>query len=259
MSRYTVQRLTDPALLRDFLDRRRDAYMVGDLAEPYWSNAEFYGAFEGSLLQGVVLKYKPIDPPPMISAGAAEAVAAIYTHLAATTPALFYHAAYEHLAAIRAQYRINEGKHLEHYRMICTAEAFTPLDMATVDARLRRLNVADWADLETLMQPAPELLETMPFYGITEGDQWVAMAGSHILSPETGIGVVGWVYTHPDYRGRGYATRCTSAVTSEFFREGLTLVALNVRRDNAPAIRAYTKLGFVINNTLWEGEAQRNG
>jgi ribosomal protein S18 acetylase RimI-like enzyme len=252
MSRFSVQRITDPTLLHDFLDRRRDAYMVGDLAEPYWSNAEFYGAFEGSLLQGVVLKYKPIDPPPMISAGNAEAVAAIYTHLADTTPALFYHAANEHLDAIRAHYRINEGKQLEHYRMICTAEAFTPLD----DPRPRRLNAVDWPDLENLMQPPPEILSSMPFYGIAEGDQLIAMAGTHIFSPETGIGVVGWVYTHPDYRGRGYAARCTSAVTSEFFREGLTLAALNVRQDNAPAIRAYTKLGFAINNTLWEGEAQ---
>jgi predicted GNAT family acetyltransferase len=101
------------------------------------------------------------------------------------------------------------------------------------------------------------LLDSTPFYGIEQGGKFVALAGTHITSPETGIGVVGWVITQPEHRGRGYATACTSAVTSEFYRMGLSLAALNVRQDNPPAIRAYEKIGFAINNALWEGEAKR--
>ncbi len=253
MSKFTVQRITDHALLYDFLDRRQDAYMLGDLAEPYWSNAEFYGAFDGSLLRGVVLKYPPIDPPPMISSGDPEAVAAVYTHIAETTPRLFYHAADGHLAGILAHYIIRKNAHLAHWRMICEPNQFQPV----VSDLPRRVTSADLDKLKNLIQPPESLLDSTPFYGIEQDGRFISIAGTHIVSPETGIGVVGWVFTNPEHRGKGYATLCTSAVSAEFFRMGLTTLALNVRQDNQPAIRAYQRIGFVINNPLWEGEAAR--
>jgi len=57
------------------------------------------------------------------------------------------------------------------------------------------------------------------------------------------MAVVGNVLTHVDYRGRGYATAVTGAVTAELLRS-CDQVALNVRSDNPPALAAYRRLGY---------------
>jgi ribosomal protein S18 acetylase RimI-like enzyme len=49
--------------------------------------------------------------------------------------------------------------------------------------------------------------------------------------------------TQVDYRGRGYATAVTGAVTAELLRF-CDQVVLNVRADNPPALQAYRKLGY---------------
>ena len=41
----------------------------------------------------------------------------------------------------------------------------------------------------------------------------VAVAGTHLVSDTYGVAAIGNVFTHPDYRGRGYATLATGAVT----------------------------------------------
>jgi len=54
---------------------------------------------------------------------------------------------------------------------------------------------------------------------------------------EIGYGIL------PEYRGRGYATATTGAVTAELLRF-CDEVVLNVRADNPPALQAYRKLGY---------------
>ncbi len=49
--------------------------------------------------------------------------------------------------------------------------------------------------------------------------------------------------THVDFRGRGYATAVTGAVTAELLRF-CDEVVLNVRADNPPALQAYRRLGY---------------
>ena len=71
----------------------------------------------------------------------------------------------------------------------------------------------------------------------------VAAAGTHVISPSARLAVVGNVLTHVDYRGRGFATAVTGAVTAELLRT-CDQVVLNVRADNPPAINAYRRLGY---------------
>jgi predicted GNAT family acetyltransferase len=63
--------------------------------------------------------------------------------------------------------------------------------------------------------------------------------------------MIGGVYTHPDYRSRGYATLATSAVTEEALKNA-EAAALFVRSDNYSAIKAYEKIGYRnIGEKLW--------
>ncbi len=82
------------------------------------------------------------------------------------------------------------------------------------------------------------------YYGIRVNGRLVAAAGTHVISREARLAVVGNVLTHVDYRGRGYAKAVTSAVTAELLRY-CEQVVLNVRSDNPPAISAYRRLGYM--------------
>ena len=72
---------------------------------------------------------------------------------------------------------------------------------------------------------------------------WSSAAGTHVVSPGARLAVVGNVLTHVDYRGRGFATAVTGAVTAELLRT-CDQVVLNVRSDNPPALNAYRRLGY---------------
>jgi GNAT superfamily N-acetyltransferase len=81
------------------------------------------------------------------------------------------------------------------------------------------------------------------YFGIRVNGRLVAAAGTHVISRQAGLAVVGNVLTHAEHRGRGYAKATTSAVTNELLRY-CDHVVLNVRADNPPAIAAYRRLGY---------------
>jgi predicted GNAT family acetyltransferase len=86
----------------------------------------------------------------------------------------------------------------------------------------------------------------------------IAAAGTHVISPAARLAVVGNVLTHTDFRGRGFATAVTGAVTAELLRT-CDQIVLNVRADNPPAINAYRRLGFVEHTRFEERLIHRLG
>ena len=72
---------------------------------------------------------------------------------------------------------------------------------------------------------------------------WWRPPGTHVISRTARLAVVGNVLTHADFRGRGFATAVTGAVTAELLRS-CDQVVLNVRADNPPALAAYRRLGY---------------
>ena len=85
---------------------------------------------------------------------------------------------------------------------------------------------------------------------IQAGKVWVVMEGKDLLfkteeAARTPDGVVvGGVFTHAEYRGRGLATRGLAAWAQVLFAQGVQHVALHVNARNAPAIKAYERVGF---------------
>ncbi len=261
MTAYRVARVTDREALRRFLDPHRYTYMHGDLYEPYWSNTEYWGAWSGERLVAVVLVYLPIEPHPVLSAGEAAAVSVIYEQsIVPRFPEIYYHLQPEHIDAVSPLYEFGED-HLPFWHMTVTPETFRAIAV-TPARRLAFPDTAASGDLvylpeRDLMHIPAALIVTGTFFGIEADGRVVAAAGTHIVSTETGCGVVGWVFTEPDYRGRGYAAACTSAATAELFRRSLNVVGLNVLQSNAPALAVYEKLGYVITNPLVEGTGKR--
>lgn len=55
---------------------------------------------------------------------------------------------------------------------------------------------------------------------------------------------LGFMYTHPDFRGKGVNGLVVEALKDWSFSKGLTEIRLTVYDENGPAIRAYEKIGF---------------
>jgi predicted GNAT family acetyltransferase len=102
----------------------------------------------------------------------------------------------------------------------------------------------------------PFMFEHGIYYGAVVEGELAAIAGTHALSARHQIGVIGNVFTHPDHRCKGLATAVTGAVARELFVRGARDVALNAREDNLPAIAAYRRLGFQIEEPFWEATAR---
>jgi ribosomal protein S18 acetylase RimI-like enzyme len=167
-------------------------------------------------------------------------------------------AAPEHLPVLERYYVLSGA--LEMRRMSVTAGGFKP-----VKGEVRRLHREDARALNMLYstEGAPtgysgETIEQGVYFGAYEAGRLASVAGTHVVSPNAGVGVVGNVFTHPAFRGAGLAERVTSAVTAELLdRYGCPLVALTVNPENAPAVHAYRRLGYEPGATVVEARLRR--
>jgi predicted GNAT family acetyltransferase len=93
--------------------------------------------------------------------------------------------------------------------------------------------------------------------GFRENGRLVCVAGVHVHSPTWGVAALGNVATLPELRGRGLARGACAALCLLLLADGIETIALNVRADNAPAIAAYTQLGFELATTYTEASLER--
>ena len=239
----TVQTTQDRALLRDFLEGNRlfAAYALCDLEDREFSRTRWAAAFDGDEMVSIVLEYSGMTPQPLFVMGRDDGIEAILRDL--IRPRAAYVAALtENLPAVESQYRVDPGPPM--VRMWVDRARFRPYP-----ADVRRLLPIEIGELNRLYQlgfaswlPSSSITDGV-YYGIRVGGRLIAAAGTHVVSPQARLAVVGNVLTHIDYRGRGYATAVTGAVTAELLRT-CDQVALNVRSDNPPALQAYRRLGY---------------
>jgi ribosomal protein S18 acetylase RimI-like enzyme len=253
-----VRPSTDRGLLRDFLERDRiyAAYALCDLDDREFGRTRWGVAFAGSDPGAVVLQYAGLAPQPVFVMGENAGIAAILREL--IRPRAAYLAARtEHLSAVASIYRVEPGPPM--VRMWVDRTTFRPYP-----AEVARLLPVEVGDLNRLYQLGftawlpPSAVAEGVYYGIRVGGRLVSAAGTHVISPEARLGVVGNVMTHTDFRGRGFATALTGAVTADLLRF-CDQVVLNVRSDNPPALQAYAKLGYREHVRFEERLIHRNG
>jgi ribosomal protein S18 acetylase RimI-like enzyme len=256
-----MPRVTDPSTIRALLetDRSWSIYALGDLPPVRFSRCSWFRAAGG--VPALVLLYQAFTPPVLFTLGQPAAVASLLEEIAEERE-LYLHVRTEVLPAIKACYRVDPEKHM--WRMVLDPADYRPV--ASGDAQ--RLGLDDLPALRALYadgEPVgespdffyPDMVTEGVFYGVREGDELIAAAGTHLVVPEESIGAIGNIYTRRDRRGRGLASRLTSAVAAELLRQGLRTVALNVNQGNAAAIRVYEPLGFRRYCSFCEGVAVR--
>jgi ribosomal protein S18 acetylase RimI-like enzyme len=238
-----AQATADRALLRAFLERDRlyAAYAICDLEEREFGRTRWGIATDGDDVIALVLEYSGSTPQPVFLMGDTDGLDAILREV--IRPRAAYLAALPSaLPTVERLYRVDPGPPM--VRMWVDRTMFRPYP-ATVE----RLYPAEIGDLNRLYQlgfaawlPSSSIADGV-YYGMRVNGRLVAAAGTHVISPEARLGVVGNVLTHVDYRGRGFATAVTGAVTAELLRT-CDQVVLNVRSDNPPALSAYRRLGY---------------
>ena len=235
--------IADRARLREFLEQDRlfAAYAICDLEDREFGRTRWGAAWSGEELIALVLEYGGLSPQPVFVLGDHEGIERILADV--IRPRAAYVAALPlDLAAVATHYRVDLGPPM--VRMWVDRATFRPregnvyrLEPGQIGElnRLYGLGFASWLPSSTLGDGV--------YFGIRVNGRLVAAAGTHVLSPNARLAVVGNVLTHIEHRGRGYATAVTSAVTEELLRT-CDQVVLNVRSDNPPALAAYRHLGY---------------
>jgi ribosomal protein S18 acetylase RimI-like enzyme len=90
----------------------------------------------------------------------------------------------------------------------------------------------------------PSQLDHGCFFGVWREGSLVAMAGTHVLSTAMGVAAIGNVFTHPDWRGKGWGRSASAAVLSSLVERGIPTIVLNTQVENHAAIQLYRGLGF---------------
>jgi ribosomal protein S18 acetylase RimI-like enzyme len=239
----SARQIADRDALRAFLDRNRlfAAYALCDLEDREWARSHWGGAWRDDELIAVALEYAGLSPQPLFVMGEGEGIEAILRQI--IRPRVAYVAAMPaDLPAVEQQYRVDPGASMvrmwvdrTHFRPFPSdVRKLLPPDIGELN-RLYGLGFASWL-------PASSISEGV-YYGMKVGGQLVAAAGTHVISASARLGVVGNVLTNHQFRGRGYATAVTGAVTAELLRT-CDQVVLNVRSDNPPALNVYRRLGY---------------
>lgn len=70
----------------------------------------------------------------------------------------------------------------------------------------------------------------------------VSMAG---LAGSTPNGIrIGWVYTPPDFRGKGYASALVTSISQEQLDKGKKFCFLHTDQDNVTSNAIYQRIGY---------------
>ncbi len=254
---FVVQPLTELARIRDVLRPRVEytAYALGQLEPGLYERTRWFRAVGKSGTALVLHSQGGLGDATFVMGDpdAVRAILTIYPGAAQT----YITCQPQHLPPLKAIYRLAVQQPM--IRMGVTRGTFRGLysvpTVALSGVDIRRVNQL----YSTEAGPSyyvPEHIDNGVYRGVVIGGQLVAIAGTHVVSRQEGVAVVGNVFTHPAHRGKGYGTVVTSAVT-QVLLEYCDHVVLTVDPSNKPAIKAYDRLGYREVCQLVEASAAR--
>lgn len=266
-------RLTDKEQIRRILhsDPHWCVYALGDLGPRMFDKCQWFAADSaatGPSSPDIALVLHDYGTNILFAMGTAsirEALAHVTwpVHLQVRQDGLDEVARYAHVSNVKVMWRMGfegtESRTTEGTDAMATER--------TESTEVERLTAVDlpvlkhlYADGESAGESPDFFYDSMVsdgvFYGVFEGDDLVAAAGTHLVARDEGAAAIGNVYTRRDRRGRGYSRAATSAVLQEL--KDLPTIGLNVRAGNTPAIRVYQTLGFVRHCEFVEAVANQS-
>jgi ribosomal protein S18 acetylase RimI-like enzyme len=222
-------------------------YALGDLDPAFWPFTTWYGLEVGGDVQAVLLLYTAFEAPTLMALGDPpydDLHELLRSARPLLPPKVYAHLSpggREALAPIaRADSR---GPHLKMALLhpaldvpgVAAVERMTPADVSALTALYAAGYPQSWFD--------PRQIATGHYYGLRVNGEMVSAAGCHVYSPAQRVAALGNIVTHPAHRGRGHAAAVTARLCNELSKT-TDHVGLNVKADNAAAVRCYERLGF---------------
>jgi len=224
-------------------------YALGDLDDHFWPSTTWYALADGPEVKAIALMYSGLSTPTLLALGD-EDEAPFLSKLLQSMFGLLPRRFYAHLSpgladVLREQYRIDS--HGAHLKMALTdTTRLAGVGMGNVVA----LSKADAGELLAFYDASYPghrfeecMLEAHPYFGLRGRQGLVSAAGVHVYSPRYKVAAPGTIATHPAQRGQGYARVVTAALCHSLLQT-VSHIGLNVKADNAPALRCYEALGF---------------
>ncbi len=254
-------RVEDRDELREFLvtDRLANAYLLGNLDPAYFQFCKWFGMRRADeSLGSLVLLYTGLSLPVVFMTGTEPDFHRLLEDVREDLPRRFhFHVLDDQVDFVRQVFDPAASQRM--FRMGLTRERYEQTVRKPVTSNVARLGHRDTASIMKLYSHYPDnffepyQLETGLYFGVRDEELGLSsIAGIHVVSEDHDVAVIGNFVTHPARRGQGLASSCTAKLLDELF-ETVSLVALNVQEDNAPAIHLYTAFGFEQNNVFFEG------
>jgi ribosomal protein S18 acetylase RimI-like enzyme len=225
-------------------------YGLGDLDDRLWPHTTWYVLQDGQGVRALALMYSGLSLPVLLALGDRElpALQDLVCRIRPLLPARFYAHLSGDLSGVLAADYIVKSYGL-HYKMALMNRDWLA---GSEGGGAVALSTADLDELVTFYKVSypetafePSMLDVGPFYGVRAGGQLMSVAGVHIYSPGYRVAALGNVATHPDHRGKGYAKMAVRCLCGDMLHH-VEHVGLNVKANNASALRCYGALGFNI-------------
>ena len=252
-----MPRLSNAAEIRARLevDRAWAAFSLADLDPPQSLHAHWFGPLAGS---SVVLVYDAYDPPIVVCHGDADECDTTLAEpeVLARTSKAYLNMTPEQSSALSHHFGRFDGRRMVRL-LLQSAPSSTPIQP------VERLGPSDLDALQALYAEEPPAfflsrqLRDGVYFGVREGTDLVAVAGTHVVSSSGRVAALGNVHTRSDRRGRGLAMAVTAAVVHELLQRGTQTCVLNIVATNNVARRVYEWLGFREYCLYDEGVATR--
>ena len=246
----SVVELDDRELLAHAFRRNTGAhvYELGDLDDFEWRHTRWFGWDSGRRIENVVLLYTQPEVPVLLAIADTprSSLPTLLSEIVCSLPSVLYtHASASLLGTLARRYEIVDAA--PHFKLALQ----DPDAIARHGAAVELLTRDDLEEITAFYETAypgtwfaARMLETGRYVGIREGGHLACIAGVHVYSPTWSVAALGNVATAPELRGKGLARGACAALCRLLLDDGIETIALNVRADNAAAIRSYSRLGF---------------
>jgi len=248
-----IAEIKDKKRIHEFLlkDPYLHLYELGNLQEKLFRKITWYASSEKGKIRSLSMLYPSEDRSIffLIENQDTKAAFELASFIAAKLPdRLYCHVSENVIAALEPAYTVS--KPVTYIKMKITGDILLDAACKYRDYTYR-VNKNDFEPLrEFLLSVNPAaffnraMLETGRYFCIRKNGEIKAMAGVHFYSEEYGSAAIGNVAVAEKHRGRGLAKSVTASLCRDLW-PCVKYIGLNVRADNAAAIKAYTDIGFV--------------